>query len=170
MEASHGMRSDVWEARWKVTDEDNPEQNIWTVTYGLIVKDSESFDIQYHALEETYQDLEASLGQIRSFATGQGLDRFAQCFESGIQCLKSEQPLSKVYHKDIFPGTGYSQIARQLIAACQAAWVFGGTGSWNDVWFEGDTQKEYEQVSNRLFMAINMSIVAAVNSFQPPRD
>jgi hypothetical protein len=36
-------------------------------------------------------------------------------------------------------------------------------GSWNDLGLEGETQGRYEQVSDRLFKALNATIVAAAN-------
>jgi len=41
-------------------------------------------------------------------------------------------------------------------------------GSWNDQYFEDPKDNQvYDQVSARLYDAINSAIVAAVNSFQP---
>jgi len=37
-------------------------------------------------------------------------------------------------------------------------------GSWNDMGFAKETQKEYEQVSEDLFRALNEVIVAATNT------
>ncbi len=46
----------------------------------------------------------------------------------------------------------------------QKAWVFGGMGSWNDLWFEGEAQGEYDRVSDRLFQTVNEAIRAAANT------
>jgi hypothetical protein len=51
-----------------------------------------------------------------------------------------------------------------LLEACQTAWVFGGMGSWNDLWFEGEDQGIYERVSERLFEAVNAGIEQAATS------
>jgi hypothetical protein len=51
-----------------------------------------------------------------------------------------------------------------LLDASQKAWVFGGMGSWNDLGSEGDDQKLYERLSDRLFRAVNEAIEAAATS------
>jgi len=33
-----------------------------------------------------------------------------------------------------------------MLDAIRSAWVFGGMGSWNDLGFEGDAEREYEEV------------------------
>ncbi len=51
-----------------------------------------------------------------------------------------------------------------MLAACQKAWVFGGMGSWNDMGFDGEDQKDYVRLSEALFQALNAAIVAAANA------
>jgi hypothetical protein len=51
-----------------------------------------------------------------------------------------------------------------MLKAAMSAWVFGGMGSWNDMGFPGETQKEYEQVSDKLFDLLNESMEAAATS------
>jgi hypothetical protein len=57
--------------------------------------------------------------------------------------------------------------SQQLLAACEAAWLFGGRGSWNDQGFEGTAQLRYEALSDELFALLNRAICVAVN--QPIR-
>ena len=54
--------------------------------------------------------------------------------------------------------------ANAILDACQSCWVFAGMGSWNDMGFDGDDQKIYEEVSERLFQSATGAIVAATNS------
>ena len=54
--------------------------------------------------------------------------------------------------------------ARQILGAAQAAWVFGGMGSWNDLGFEGHAQDEYTALSDELFSLLNQAICEAANS------
>lgn len=76
----------------------------------------------------------------------------------------ANDPLALVYHKDLVPEGLLSLSARQILAACQAAWVFGGMGSWNDLAFDGQEQSRYRGLSNELFALLNMAICASVNS------
>jgi hypothetical protein len=50
-----------------------------------------------------------------------------------------------------------------MLDAAQSAWVFGGMGSWNDMSFDGEEQREYEEVSEQLFTAVNNAICVATN-------
>jgi len=68
------------------------------------------------------------------------------------------------YHQDLAPTGFLSEEAAVLLDACQTAWVFGGMGSWNDLWFEGEDQGIYERVSERLFEAVNAGIEQAATS------
>ena len=43
---------------------------------------------------------------------------------------------------------------RPRARACEAAWVFGGMGSWNDLGFQGEDQQTYERLSHRLFQLV----------------
>lgn len=45
-----------------------------------------------------------------------------------------------------------------------SAWVFGGMGSWDDMGFAGEAQKEYETVSKKLFQTLNEAIAVAASS------
>ena len=50
-----------------------------------------------------------------------------------------------------------------ILDAAQSGWVFGGMGSWNDMAFHGEVEKEYARVSERLYSAITDAICAAAN-------
>jgi len=45
------------------------------------------------------------------------------------------------------------------------AWVFGGVGSWNDVYYQDpEAAAEYAAVSRNLYGAVLLALVASVNS------
>jgi hypothetical protein len=54
--------------------------------------------------------------------------------------------------------------AKQLLASAQAAWVFGGMGSWNDLGFDGSDQQEYTALSDELFLLLNQALGVTVNT------
>jgi hypothetical protein len=55
--------------------------------------------------------------------------------------------------------------AQGLLAAAEAAWVFGTMGSWNDIGFtDKSLQSEYDAISDRVFDLVVQSAVAAVNT------
>lgn len=67
------------------------------------------------------------------------------------------------YHKDLYVPGSLCKSAEAMLDAAQSAWVFGGMGSWNDMGFDGQEQREYESVSEELFNAVNRALCVAVN-------
>jgi hypothetical protein len=68
------------------------------------------------------------------------------------------------YHPDLLPA-GYTSEARQLAAMAVKAWVFGGMGSWNDVYFDDrQVAAEYAAISQNLYGALLRALLASVNS------
>ena len=52
----------------------------------------------------------------------------------------------------------------RLLAAGQAAWVFGGAGSWNDMGFSGEAGVQYDRLTEDLYEIINTATATAANS------
>jgi hypothetical protein len=104
------------------------------------------------------------LPRIARFAREHSLESFAQSFDAALACLRSDQPLQAAFHRDIAPRGSLSLQAEQLLGAAQAAWVFGGMGSWNDLSFEAEAGERYTQLSDALYHHLNLAAVAAANT------
>jgi hypothetical protein len=75
-------------------------------------------------------------------------------------------PIPSPVIADILPASGYQLEARQLIAGCTHAWVFGGMGSWNNLGFSDKAlQVEYNRLSDDLYDCVKLASAAATNSF-----
>lgn len=172
IEAQGKNTSDYWEARWEVGDQNHPQKLIWQVTYGRVGSQLPPSNLQLRSAEEIKSELNIVLAEIASFAKKEKLDGFIEYFEKGIEVLGSSTPLDDVKATYLAPPQYLGLDSQQLLAVSQAAWVFGGMGSWNDFWFEGDAQKEYEKLSDQLFSLLNESYLTAVNSMatSPPID
>jgi len=109
--------------------------------------------------------LSENLQAIGGFAGRQKMDGFAKAFEAGLTALSSTEPGAGGH--ELTPDSALPPPAAQLLNAVQAAWVFGGMGSWNDVGFEGDDQRVYEQLSEDLYQLLNAAIIAAANASAP---
>ncbi len=170
IEAVKLSKSDFWEARWELGDRDDPDQNIWHVTYGRILKNADQPEEALPAIGKVKIRLEELLRKISSFAHNNDLANFGKCFDRGVKALV-EAPASNDTESGIFP-EGYASFEqRRLLDACQHAWVFGGMGSWNDIGFDNnETQVEYEALSDELFDLMNLSLVVACNPFSRPRS
>jgi hypothetical protein len=108
--------------------------------------------------------LSAALQRIEAFAaTIADLDGWRRRFADAGACLHSGDGELDL-QRGLFPAGALSLEALRLFAACERASVFGGMGSWNDLWIEDqELQAEYEVVSAALADAINESYIAIVN-------
>jgi hypothetical protein len=156
-------RSEYWVARWEVWDQNAPDKRIWRVTYGRL-KQSKTGPLTAHDLTKATQELYESLKDARAFSARQKTDGFTRCFDEALDTMLTGGRNRHGYHQDLAPSGFLSNEAAALLDACQKSWVFGGMGSWNDLGFKGEDQKEYERVSERLFQAVNSAIEEAATS------
>lgn len=160
---------DVWENRWELGDRERADRRIWGVTYGRLPNCAIPAGV-VNPMDELKRRLKNNLSQIAAFARDQELDSFAKSFESGLARLEAQAPFEGLYHADIAPPGFLSLAAEQFLATAQAAWVFGGMGSWNDLSFSSDAQAKYDSLSGELFELLQEAVVVAVNSSVPPRE
>ena len=148
-----------WTSYWDVIDKNNPNNKIWGVKYiqtgnqFLCNEDDEKFiDTFYNALESIY-----------NFTVAKNNSAFASYFKNAMTTLDSHGKELFGYHKDLVPNC-YKNI-EYLLDACQSAWLFGGMGSWNDVYFEDcDIFEEYKTVSQNLYSSLITTVIQSVNS------
>jgi hypothetical protein len=155
--------SDYWEARWTVGNGDDPENRIWHVAYGRIASGISTEDLGPHDHDQLKSRLSDNLRSIAEFARRQRLDGFAARFDAALAKIDSDEPLKDVYHTDIAPAGALPEDACRLLAAAQAAWMFGGMGSWNDLGFDGAYQETYNKLSDQLYRLLIAAIVQAAN-------
>ncbi|MGA7156129.1 MAG: hypothetical protein WBY53_04745 [Acidobacteriaceae bacterium] len=156
--------SDFYIARWAVGDRKDPNRRLWLVEYKLVTTVPTPTP-STTSLQSADDDLTSALRQILAFAINIHADNFAALFANALDSLANPST-HHGYHQDLFPAGSLSPQAAALLDACQAGWVFGGMGSWNDM---GLTDAEYERVSDNLYRAITEAIPAAANdSFPPP--
>jgi hypothetical protein len=162
VECVHGNTADRWDSGWVASPPDAAGK-VWEVKYARIAQDMPiAGQGDPHA---AFGELEAALAAILRFAEKGDDDakRFAPDFAAALTCLTSDKRPKRSF---LFPDLECmieDEGAKSMLAACQAAWVFGGMGSWND---QGSGE-EYETVSENLFMAIMHAAAAATNSTFP---
>ena len=163
---SNGESIDVWESTWDVGQRDAPDQRIWRVRYCRVEQTRPWPQPPMMTLESRAVELDELLNKIADFALQHDLGGFADSFQHGRACLQSDDPLTLVYHKDLAPHGLLGLPALRLLACAQAAWVFGGMGSWNDLGFEGQDHADYETLSDAVFDKLNSAICCATNSVE----
>lgn len=151
-----------WSHHWRVTQEDSPENKIWSVSYhanpGL--RDATDNPIP---LELSRRRLDRSLREMSRFAASNGMG-WVDHFETALRALTCPTPEVGYYHQDLLIPHSYSLGHRQLFYAAALAWCFGGMGSWNDVWLDSeDLRIRHQQVSRELFDAINQSLATVLS-------
>jgi hypothetical protein len=165
-------KSEYWIARWEVWNQKAPQNRIWSVSYGR-VSICETPKLNPTDIGIVAEELKKSLLDIRSFSEIHKCSSFfTECFTKALDTINSKGKNLYGYHKDLAPKDFLPEIATMILYACQDAYLFGGMGTWNDMGFNGDDQKEYERVSDGLFNAVNTGIIAAANtsSYNIPRD
>jgi hypothetical protein len=112
--------------------------------------------------EDIRKGLEDAIVFAKKSATG---EFFSSHFAEGLTALESASP-APPYYPDMLPSRGYSILARQVIAGASYGWVFGGMGSWNDIWFSDDSlMPEYNRITETLRRSVKMGLREGVNSF-----
>lgn len=164
LSVTDGRRMDLWEANWEVGNRGAPDQRIWRVRYGMVAENLTFVLPTQRSPEEIIPAIRQLLPDILAFCEQHRIDGFGSCFSKAIACLSADEPFALVYHKDLAPEELLSLSAQRVLAACQAAWVFGGMGSWNDMGFDGQEQVRYETLSGALFTLLNEAIQSSTNS------
>lgn len=166
IEAWKGKTSDYWEARWEVTDPEAEDSRIWSVTYVRISRNDIIRTDDHSGLDGISKEFKKSIIACQSFSEEQQLDLWKKSFDNALECLESgNTDFETIYHKDIIPLSKYSEEAKRILFAAQSAWVFGGMGSWNDMGFDGEEQKRYEKISDKLFTEVCKAIPHATNEY-----
>lgn len=165
IEANYGTVCDVWASRWEVTRQNDTDQNIWSVSYGLLEDNQPPTDLpcNLNVIKEVTAE---RLSAIAAFASREKLDNYKEIFEKALSVLESSTPAENDNQKQMIPQENYSLLARQLLFSADTAWVFGGMGSWNDLYFKDKSiQQSYEELSYKLYDNICVNILSSINSF-----
>ncbi len=165
IEAIHDNYSNYWANRWEVTNQNATDNKIWTVNYGMTVAKQHTSNLQIDN-EQIKNKLRQALTEIADFAFKQNLQDWGEQFTKAKAILDSFSPEENYYYKDLIPLDNYSLTAKQILFSAGSSWVFGGMGSWNDLWFDSKEDNEtYDRLSERLYSIINEAIIASTNIY-----
>ena len=156
--------SNLWASKWEVGNREDPEQKIWKVSYGRIADSAAPIDYSFLDGLQTREKLETALREILDFSRRHRDGDFSDCFQSALDILDGRQPSPSPYSVEVCPRGYLDGKHEALLKAADAGWVFGAMGSWND-WGSSDhgIEKEYQELSSRLYSLVCDAIVTAVN-------
>lgn len=161
IECVYGKHSDFWISNW--SHDKNLNDKPWKVTYVKAVTKQPTINLQYD-LVEIRQKLKDILEKITVFAFKETFENWGEIFEKAKKTLESENPESEFYHPDLIVPDNYELKNRQLLMSAGKSFVFGGMGSWNDVWFENEeAEKVCNALSTELYGMMMKAIVSSVN-------
>ncbi|MFX1363577.1 MAG: hypothetical protein ACFFCE_11205 [Promethearchaeota archaeon] len=162
IEAFKDPLSDIWDVKWNFIPFGDKER-IWSVIYGLISKNYNQLKIDYPPLEYWNKELISEITKIKKFAEKQSLIQYVDIFQDALDCIVSDDPLNLITHNDLVPPEKYNLKAKQIFAACNKAWIVAMV-DWNELHFKGKIQKEYNKLSDDLYLKICRAIIVATNS------
>jgi len=155
--AQKGELFDIW---LEATQAKSGEAKIY---FYIKEKDVEFSGIKITSLEETKLFLKEMLEDMVDFTIINNLTNWQYVFQNSINCLSIESE-EDLLVEGFLPRGCYSLLAKQILAACDQAWIFGGMGSWNDV-VEVDDYEKYKQLTETLYDTLCQAIVSAINSY-----
>jgi hypothetical protein len=163
IEAVYDKSSNYWANRWEVTKQEAKDRRIWTVNYGRTLTNEQTTN-QQKDISDLREQLKKTLAEISDFAFKQSSENWGKTFENALNSLNSLEPQDSFYHTDMIASDNYELMNRQLLFAAGKSYVFGGMGSWNDLWLQDENeQANYERLTSQLYELVNSSIVASIN-------
>ncbi len=120
-------------------------------------------EIAVVSLEETKMKLRKILEEMIAFTISNELKNWQSIFERAKFRLSNNHD-EEILKKGFLPEGCYKIEARQIISACDEAWVFGGMGSWNDI-ILGQNGQGYRQLTDKLYSTLYASLTSAINSY-----
>ncbi|RPD90706.1 hypothetical protein EGM88_15250 [Aureibaculum marinum] len=161
IETMYTNHSDLWISRWN--HDKNLAEKPWQVTYGKVIEKNSIINQQLD-INEIREKLKTCLEKISEFANQHATENWGQIFDKAQETLDNKNPESGFYHNDLIILDNYDLQNRQLLMSASKAFVFGGMGSWNDMWFDKkEVEEEYNRLSSELYDLIMKSITCAIN-------
>jgi hypothetical protein len=154
-------RGKCWQPNWSFLQLKSRQARMWKVEYGE--RDNIPVIGDFPNIQTAYQDLENCLVEAQDFSIRRKFG-WEKCFEKALWLLHDPSPAIPFY-ADLLPPTLRNIKVRQLLAGALQAWVFGGLGSWNDMYVtDSSLEKENQQISKSLYMSVIQAVGAVTNS------
>lgn len=156
-----GDTSVVWQGFDRVGDAHDPDRKIWLNTY-LRQGETAPQTLSAAPVAAIASSLAAVLADIEALAVALQENHFANAFAAAASLLKNDAAPGPV--SDFVDYAPLDALQLKLLGAVEAAWVFGGMGSWNDVGAPEAHKADYERLSEALFTVCCDAICAVANA------
>lgn len=154
-------RGKCWQSNWSFVYPGSRQARLWKVEYWE--RDNTPVVRDFPDIETAYRDLENALVAAQDFSERRKFG-WEKWFRKALQLLHDPAPVLPFY-ADLLPSTVRNIKVRQLLAGALQAWVFGGLGSWNDMYItDSSLEKEYQQISKSLYGSVMQSVGSVTNS------
>lgn len=158
-----GPTPTLWSSAWNADGTDHPRGEIWRVTMTSVGLGPTPTG-QPTPVVDARDSLLGAVHAARDFAAANDLEGWTEWFVKALDVAESLDP-EVPYNPDMAPAGSLVLEERQLLAAAVQSWVFGGMGSWNDIWLSDESQTaRYEKVTEQLYAAVIESLVAVANA------
>lgn len=161
LEVQYNNFVEYWASNFQVEKQDAPDERIWRVQYQMLGKENRS-PMKTRNVADLKDAFKSELLNMKEFSQKHKLESYVKKFTNAIESLDKEKKTHEHYENLYVEGT-LSKLAAAMLDTAAVSWVFGGMGSWNDLYFTGEDGKEYEEVSKNFFLIINDVICAAAN-------
>lgn len=161
-------------SQWNILAEKDETYDLWKIVnkaeqgesmtfYHLILENINLGVLKFPSLETSKLYLKEILTDLVKFTEKSELPNWLNVFQEAINYLSNENP-DELLDENLLPNDCFSREAKQILAACDHAWVFGGMGSWNDVVNVYDYNL-YNRLTANLYDSICKAYVSAINSY-----
>lgn len=122
-------------------------------------------EIAINSLEKSKLELKKILEGMITFTIKTELKNWQSIFERALSQLFNDKE-NELLEEGVLPEGCFEIDSKQIISACNEAWVFGGMGSWSDVTFQdNDIHQEYEDLSYKLYSILRSSLFSVINNY-----
>jgi hypothetical protein len=170
---STGDGAQLWRPDWRTWSHDplgNPTRNSrpWYVMYR---ESQTSAQLPRPALAPARQALLEAIDDAVRFAGDQETPPPLTAMLVNARELDTAERPQPPFYPDMAAAGVLSAEGERLLAMAAGAFVFGGMATWNDIGFsDPQTQRTYDEVSDRLYAAVLLGLLASVNTGRQSRS
>ena len=160
--------SELWEMSEEIAAEEAADRKDWINDFTRIETGWCKPPVPQPGVAEMTARVHAVTAEAVAFAHEMKITNFEALFRDALVVLDKGGPAQR-NRIDALLLSDLAPEARRLYDGASAAWQFGGMGAWNDAVFDGEVEKRFEALTDRLYRTLCTAIATAANSTYPAR-